>query len=89
MNYDIEIYLIYVTLNFYQQETVEINGKWYISVKETAKAYGVHIQTIHKQLNSNPKIFEDHVKMTKAFIKKFGTYFTNSELKNPKKFCVG
>ena len=53
-----------------QQETVEVDGEWYISVKGIAKAYGVDKSTIHKQLNTNQLVFEDHVQMTQSFGKK-------------------
>ena len=46
---------------------VEVDGEWYISVKGTAKAYEVKINTIQYQLNNNLKIFENHVFMTRTF----------------------
>lgn len=65
---------------------IKINGIWYISVKGTAKSYNVNPRTIRNQIDNNLNIFTDnHVKTTGTLEKKFPTYFTNLERKNPKK----
>lgn len=46
---------------------MEVDGVWYISVKGTAKAYEVKVQTIHYHIKQNPDIFDDHVGLKKIF----------------------
>ena len=50
---------------------IEINDQLYISVKGTAKAYDVKVQTIHYHIRQNPDIFENHIISQKGLKKIF------------------
>lgn len=62
---------------------IEINGKLYISVKGTTKAYEKDEGTIRHHIRNNPEIFEDHVVDLKKITdkKKFSPYFSDKQLK--------
>ena len=57
-------------MDFYQQETVEIDGKWYISVKGTSKAYDLKSgQQISYHIRENYDIFDGHVIDQRSLLK--------------------
>lgn len=57
-------------IEFWERERVIIDGKVWISVKGTAKAYGVKTGTISYHIRKNSDTFNDHIIDQKALLKK-------------------
>lgn len=68
-------------MEFYQQETIEIDGVWYISVKGTAKAYEKEYRTIHYHINNKSEIFEGYIISGKIEKEKLFQFLTPKQLK--------
>ena len=70
-------------IEFWKQEIKEIDGEVWISVKGTAKAYGVNSQTIHYHIKQNPNIFDNHLDLQKYYMDKFAFYNIGTLLRRP------